>query len=244
LNKPRTRTRKQPSVRVSVVVPTLNEEANVAGCIDSLKRQSLKPLEIIIADGGSTDATRSIAKKRGAVVVVEKTRTIAAGRQRGSRAAKGEIIAYTDADAVLPENWLEELAKPFCDARVSCVFGSLRLSDATLLERLLSRVLAIAFAASAFVGSPSGAGSCMAVRASAFRKSGGFDTRLVTAEDVDLQKKLKKFGRVVYAPAAVASVSPRRVRKWGYPKFILFHLRNWFKASFLGTPECNYEPVR
>jgi len=229
---------------VSVIIPALNEAKGIAGCINSFKRQSLKPLEIIVADGGSRDETRAIARRLGCRVVVERKRTIAAGRQKGAEAAKGEVLAFTDADAFLPKDWLKELVEPFKDEKTACVFGSLRLQGGGALDGFASGLLGVGFWLSALIGRPSGAGSCMAVSACAFRKAGGFDKRLVTAEDIDLEKRLQRFGRVVYAPAAVAFVSARRIRKWGYPRFIAFHLNNWFRAHFLGRSSKAYERVR
>ncbi|MFA4946574.1 MAG: glycosyltransferase [Candidatus Micrarchaeia archaeon] len=231
-------------MRISVVVPALNEEKRIAACIDSLKRQSLKPFEIVVADGGSKDATRAIARKKGCRVVVEHERTIAAGRQCGCLAARGDILAFTDADAVLDRSWLKELCAPLRDPGVVCVFGSLELLDATWLEAFLSNVLKLVFGFTALISKPTGAGNCMACRADAFRKSGGFNVDLVTAEDIDLQKKLARYGRIVYAPKAVARVSPRRVRKWGYLRFTLFHAGNWVNAHFFGRAATTYEKVR
>lgn len=236
--------RKNP--KASVVIPALNEEKVIRACIESLNVQDYPhSFEVIIADGGSKDATRRIARSLGVRVVVERTRTIAAGRQKGALAAKGGLIAFSDADAVIPPNWLRELLAPFKDERVTGAFGSFSLFDGNLFDDFLCATFVPAYLwlSNAF-GYPSGAGSCMACRASAFKESGGFNVKLVTAEDVDLQKKMRKLGRVAFVPKAKARVSARRIRKWGYLKFFAFHARNWFEAHFLGRAESHYERVR
>ena len=237
---------KKKPLKASIVIPALNEEKVLRECIESWNAQDCAfEFEVIIADGGSKDATRRIARSMGARVVMERTRTIAAGRQKGALAAKGELIAFSDADAVLPPNWLRELLVPFKDGRVTGTLGSFALFDGNHFEDFLCATLVPSYLwFSNVIKCPSGAGSCMACRASAFKESGGFNVKLVTAEDVDLQKKMQKLGRVVFTPKAKARVSARRIRKWGYWKFFSFHARNWFEAHFLGRAESHYERVR
>lgn len=79
-----------PPVRtLAVVVPTLNESETLGGCLDSLARMSPQPEEIIVVDGGSTDATRDIAAQRGATVVLS-------ARGRGRQIAAGVKVAHSD----------------------------------------------------------------------------------------------------------------------------------------------------
>jgi len=234
-------------IRASIIIPTFNEEKNVAACLAALSNQSVPRggYELIVSDGYSTDKTVSIAGKAGARVVFEKKQTISAGRQKGAEAARGEILVFTDADTRFGKNWLGELLKPLADGRVACAYGALMPLEEKPVYSLLCRFfLDPYFRLTAALGLPSGAGSNMAVRARAFKKTGGFDRDLVTGEDIELQKRLKKFGKIVFAPNAVARVSFRRVEKWGWPRFFLFHASNFLKTHFLGTPAREYERVR
>lgn len=230
----------------SVIVPTLNEEKTISACLASLRDQDFRgSFEVIVSDGHSTDKTVSIARKLVGKVVFEDKHIIAAGRQAGAKAARGRVLAFTDADAFLPRNWLSELLKPFGNGEVASVHGNVLLSDASFAENALCKAFFQPyFWVSNALGFPSGAGSNFAVSREAFKKVGGFDVSLVTGEDIDLQKRVRSVGKTVFTPRAMAFVSARRVRKWGYPRFLAFHSRNWFRIHLLGSPKEEYERVR
>jgi glycosyltransferase involved in cell wall biosynthesis len=230
---------------ISVVIPTLNEGKYLGECLRHVRAQNYPgEFELVVADGKSRDATVSIAKKFGAKVVYEPENTIASGRQVGAEAAGGEIIVYTDADARPPKDWLVNLLSPFSNPRVVCTYGSLSLYDyrksALFFGSLMSTYL---FWADVF-GIAAGAGSNMAVRKSALEKIGGFNTGLVTGEDVDVQARLKKVGRVVFIHRAKTAVSARRLRSWGFSKFVWFHATNMLSLFLTGKGHEKFEPVR
>src|SRR4029077_2365310 len=97
--------------RVSVVVPAYNEEKNLPLALASLLNQELKDFELIVVDNGSTDETPVIAKKLGARVIGENRRGVAHARQAGFLSSKGGIIATTDADTVVPPDWLSRIVR-------------------------------------------------------------------------------------------------------------------------------------
>ncbi|MFQ5406101.1 MAG: glycosyltransferase [Candidatus Micrarchaeia archaeon] len=231
---------------VSVVVPALNEEKYIRNCLESLKKQDYKgEYEIIVSDGLSTDDTALISRKYADKVVFEKSRTIAAGRQKGVSVAKGKIIAFTDADSQVPPDWLSRLVAPFDDKEVVCTYGSVFLYDGTALDRFIAKYIFLFFMHVMQVfGKPNGAGSNMAFRKTTFKKVGGFNIDLAAGEDLDLLRKLKKHGKIVFASDAKVFVSSRRMKKWGYLKFLLFHMSNMFKVQFEGKAEKTYEPIR
>lgn len=98
---------------ISVVIPTYNEELGIAKCIESIMNNSIKPLEIIVADGGSSDKTVEIAKSVGAVIYDNPNRTAASGRNVGISHAIGDIIAFTDGDNYVDELWLQSILEEF-----------------------------------------------------------------------------------------------------------------------------------
>ena len=191
-------------MKVSVVIPALNEEKTIAKCLESIRRQDYLDFEVIVADGGSTDKTVKIAKKLADKVVVETKRTIAAGRQKGALEAEGEIIVFGDADAYYPSKWLSSLVRHFKQEQVASVHGQIYLAEANSVEKLLYKTANIMFKTANAIGQPSGAGANLAVRKKLFHDVKGFDTDMVTGEDVHLQKKLKKKGKSVFAEDAVA----------------------------------------
>ncbi|MDX1531419.1 MAG: glycosyltransferase, partial [Rhodothermales bacterium] len=97
-----------PAVRVSVVIPTLDEEkrlgALLAAFTPGLRRRF--GLEVVVTDGGSTDGTLAIAERLADRVVVHGgagRQTIAAGRNAGAQAARGDLLLFFNADVRLPD---------------------------------------------------------------------------------------------------------------------------------------------
>jgi glycosyltransferase involved in cell wall biosynthesis len=94
---------------VSIIIPAFNEENYISHCLESVLK--LDPLnsdkEIIVVDNGSCDNTIEICKSYGAKVLVKKEGTIASLRNYGAKFSKGKILAFLDADCVVPKNWLE-----------------------------------------------------------------------------------------------------------------------------------------
>ncbi len=233
------------SPRVSVIIPALNEERYLGDCLRSIAAQDFDGSpEVIVVDGRSTDSTVSIAKKYADKVLVEPKRTIAAGRQAGALAAGGDILAFTDADSRPPEDWLSRLTGAFADGAVVSSYGSLAMYDYKKTGVVFSSLMSAYLYWADVFEIPAGAGSNMAVRADAFRKVGGFNTDLVTGEDIELQKRLKKEGKVVFCRKAKNFVSARRIKGWGIAKFVGFHSTNFLKLQLGKEGHDEYEPIR
>lgn len=105
---------KKPAL-ISVVVPVYNEEKHLGRCLAALKKQTFpkSDYEIIVVNNRSTDKTGLIAKKAGVKVVFEKKRAYVFALRAGCSQAKGEIIAITDADALVPVGWLKKLFQAY-----------------------------------------------------------------------------------------------------------------------------------
>lgn len=111
-------------MKVSFVTTVLNEEKTIGNLLDSLIKQTRKPDEIIIVDGGSSDKTVEQAKKFQAnhpttiiYIIVVKGANRAKGRNEGIRKAKGEVIAISDAGCELEKDWLDNIIRPFSPRR-------------------------------------------------------------------------------------------------------------------------------
>ncbi len=106
---------------MSVVVPTYNSTKTLASCLDSIKTQDYQgEIEIIIADGGSTDTTLEIAQKYTDKIYPNPLKTGEAGKAAGVKQAKNEIIALIDSDNILPSgDWLSRMAEPFQDPEIA-----------------------------------------------------------------------------------------------------------------------------
>ncbi|MFH0970673.1 MAG: glycosyltransferase [Candidatus Diapherotrites archaeon] len=239
--------KRDDKIHISVVVPTLNEEKNVPGFISALRAQQFNgTYEIIVADGYSDDKTVELAKKLADVVVLEKRRTIACERQAGAEIAKGKIIAFMDSDARPPKSWLQKIWDTFeKNPSVSMIYGPVFYSDASEQEQYLSTLLMPKFLrVMSLIGMHNPIGSNIAIRREVFNEIGGFDTQYITCEDLDLGKRAKKRGSLHYEKYLHQFVSARRVRKWGYLRYIGFHLYNGVRYHLTGKASKKYEDVR
>jgi len=108
--------------RVSVVIPTLNSGKTLAACLRSIAAQTLprERYEVVLADAGSTDTTREIARACGVDKIVENPlKTGEAGKSAGIAASSGELIALVDSDNILPDaDWLTRMIAPFADPKI------------------------------------------------------------------------------------------------------------------------------
>lgn len=103
---------------VSIVIPTLNCGPVLRLCLESVAAQSYqqRPIEVIIADGGSRDDTVAVARSFGATVIENPLRTAEAGKAAGLARASNEIVVFIDSDNVLPgPDWLAHMTRPFAE---------------------------------------------------------------------------------------------------------------------------------
>lgn len=101
-------------VKVSVIVPVYNAEKTVKRCLDSIRRQSLKDIEIIVVNDGSTDKTAAVLNEYAAhdariKVIFQENQYVGAARNRGIKEAKGEYIGFVDADDFISPDYYEAL---------------------------------------------------------------------------------------------------------------------------------------
>lgn len=231
---------------VSIVVPTYNEEKYIRRALEGLFSQKVDfDYEVIVSDGYSTDWTVKIAKELGARVVFEPKRTIAAGRHTGFMTAHGKIIVSSSADVEVDPHWLEKLVAPIQSGKYVTTAGPVIPRDGNVVEH----AFAIAFLTPAAlglskIGFPYVVADNMAIKADIFKRIGGFDTDMITSEDTYLVKKAKKYGKFRFVRGAPVFVSMRRVRKWGYPKFLAYHSSNFFRFYLTGKGHPKYEPIR
>ena len=116
---------------VSVVVPVRNRELTIQPLLDSLQKLDYdrNKVEVIVVDGNSTDKTQEIVKKYPVKLVVEKRKGLNLARNTGIKCAKGEIVAFTDSDCIVPPNWITKIVENFKDPQISCVGGSAKALD-------------------------------------------------------------------------------------------------------------------
>ena len=195
---------------VSVIVGARNSEGTIGPCLESLLAQDYPKdrYEMLIVDNDSTDDTAARIKAHPVTYVFEdRGHSAAWARNRGLCLARGEIIAFTDADCVAALDWLRLGVAAFASPAIGCVAGEIvAYPPVTIAERYaesrqaLSQRYALtesfkpyAQTASAFY------------RGEALRRIGPFDTSLVIVEDADLGWRMQEaLGlTVVFCPEAV-----------------------------------------
>ena len=128
-------------MKISVIIPVRNEEASIGGLIESLLQQTLRPDEIVVTDGGSTDATPGIISEfidRGAPIRLLRESAALPGRGRNLAAAQAanEWLAFIDAGTSPEPIWLEALAnRAQSSSDLDVVYGSYEPIADTLFKK-------------------------------------------------------------------------------------------------------------
>ena len=116
-------------MKVSVIIPAYNEELYIQACLEALMNQKVKPDEIIVVNNNSTDRTVAIAKKYPVRIVNEKHQGMIQARNRGFNEAQYEIIARTDADTIVPSDWIQKIKNHFQDKGLIALSGPAHFYD-------------------------------------------------------------------------------------------------------------------
>jgi len=201
-------------MKLSIVIPTKNEEASLPALFDTIRTQTFRDFEIIVADADSTDRTREVATAFGAKVV--DGGMPGPGRNRGAEAAIGDILLFVDADVKFPnENYLTDVIAEFEEREVDVATCRLkpvskRLDD-KLGHALFNQYTKITERVRAHA-----AGSCIISRRSVHDGIKGFDERVMFAEDQEYVIRAQKNGfRFRLLESHPMLVSVRRLEKDG-----------------------------
>jgi glycosyltransferase involved in cell wall biosynthesis len=222
-------------MRISVVIPAYNEESSIDRCLESIKKQTYKDYDIIVVNAESTDKTAEVAFRYTDRVITAKTGSPGPARNLGVKSSASEVIAFTDADTIVADNWLSEIAKKFEDPKVVGAGGVLRPLDARLLDKVMFKInsdLWYRFTA-VFGFYQLGTPNC-AYRRSAFLCAGGFDEKLSMLEDTELSIRMKKYGKIVIDKNMIVYKSARRFKQEGYIRVFLRYFKEYINLFLLG----------
>ncbi len=218
-------------MRISVVVPTYQEEKGIEPFLRQFERQTLprSDFEIIVVDGGSRDRTREIAARLADQMIVQTSPGIGGARNDGVALARGELIATTDADCRVPPDWLAQIVKDFEDAEVVAVCGPDGPFDGGLKARFYYFFLRAIIRAAALAGLYGTGGTNSAFRKTAFLEIGGY-RNLPHSDDIDVGVRIRAKGRILYDPRLDVGLSVRRLEKNGYLRTFFTWLRGDLKV--------------
>lgn len=199
--------------RFSVVVPALDEAEHLPRTLASLAAQDFPgDVEILVVDNGSRDGTAQVAGAAGARVVPEPERGVCAARQAGTAASRGEVVVSTDADTVHPRGWLTRIDRQLREhPDAVAVAGPCTYADPPWWGRVVPPAW---FAGIGAVYTATGRLAYLTATNVAFRRDGfpGCDTRLTQGGDeVELLRRLRQRGEVVWDPGNAVVTSARRL---------------------------------
>ncbi len=190
---------------ISVVVPAYNEEENITACLESLNRQTLprNEYQIIVVDGNSKDRTRELAAPLADLVFIQTSARVGGARNDGAVRARGAIVAFTDADCVLPPGWLERIRSDFAAHHPVLLYGTVYPKEAGFRHRI-ALGMANTFA---WIGYHTrtlyySLGCNTIVDRAAFIRAGMYRS-MDAGEDIEVAFRMKDLGRVLFDPGSV-----------------------------------------
>lgn len=232
--------RKNQSIPISFIIPTLNEERFLPTLLHSLAQQTDRHFEVIVVDGQSTDRTVAVARKFAhdipTLTVVECDRaSLPYQRNTGAKHARYDWLAFVDADSILLPNFLDRVSV-FVNTMKPKVFTAWcrpdteHISDAvfTLLGNIMIE-LAIKFRR------PLAPGPLTLIHRSVFDKIGGYDEQHAFHEDMDLSLRLLKEGiTLMTLKETLYVLSLRRFRQQGTLKVMQQYILAVLPVMFFG----------
>ncbi|MDR0323562.1 MAG: glycosyltransferase [Treponema sp.] len=229
-------------MKISIVIPALNEEKTLPGMLDSIKAQDFEDYEIIVADAHSTDSTRDIAERYGCRVV--DGGLPAAGRNAGAAAANGEYLFFFDADVILPPGFIRNVYEEMQDRFIDLATCEIRPLSDFRLDRVIHRMINLIVLLNLRID-PKAFGFCIFVTKRLFDRVGGFDETIYVAEDNDFVKRASVYRSLKFLNSAYIMVSIRRFEKEGrfayMKKGIKLNLYRTFKGEIHNDEVVKYE---
>jgi glycosyltransferase involved in cell wall biosynthesis len=231
-------------MKVSLIIPAYNEEKYIAATLEAVKKIDYPDFEIIVVDNNSVDRTSEIARSfPGVTVLFEPNKGTQWTRERGRKAATGEIIGNLDADCLPNPDWLKIGLKYFEDPEVVTVTGPYDYYDASPIFRFVTlHFQRFIYRLTNFICHLSGkggvlvGGNCL-LRHSTLKKIGGYNTSILFyGDDTDTVKRMTKYGKAVFSNDLTVASSVRRFKNDG----IIHVLWNYF-YYFLKTTVSNPE---
>lgn len=233
-------------ITITAIVCAYNEASYLAACLHALLAQTRQPDEIIVVDNASTDGTGDIARSvTGIRVIHEPVRGLVVAREAARLAARGDVLAYLDADCRPPITWLERVERRFRRRpAVIAVTGPYRFFDWDVLGRALIRAYDFVVAPPThwMVHHAFGIGAILyggnfAVRREALARINGFDRTIeFHGEDTNLGRRLTPLGHVDVAHECWVWTSARRYRAMGKRKVFGLYVRNFWSEILRHRP--------
>jgi len=225
---------------LSIIIPTFKEEQFLERTLKNFDDLKL-PHEIIITDGGSTDATLEIAcRYTDKIVVWDKPRrqTFGEAKNAGAALARGKFLVFIDADVIIPElqAFFEEIIAAFeKNQKIVGVTVPLKplAENHSLIDAFFCSPLNLFYIISNNIfHSGNSSGEFQMMRADIFKKIGGFSEHLAAGEDNDMFRRLAAQGRTLSYSKLCVRHSLRRAHKLGWLRTYGIWIKNGLSVSF------------
>jgi len=229
-------------MKVSIIIPALNEEKILPRLLESIKIQDFDEYEVIVADAKSKDRTREIAAEYGCRVV--DGGLPGPGRNAGAAVAQGELLFFLDSDVILPQGFIRNVYTEMQDRYFDLATCEIRPLSDYRLDRVVHRMINLAVVLHLRID-PKAFGFCIFVSRRLFRRVGGFDETIYVAEDNDFVKRASVYRPLHFLTSANILVSIRRFEKEGrfayLKKGIKLNLYRVFKGEIRSDEVVKYE---
>lgn len=249
---------RQQKPKFSLIVPVYQEEKIIESHLKLFSNDLREKynFELIVSDGGSTDETAKIAQLYADIVLIhtDKVRqTISQGRNRGADAASGEILVFLNVDSIPAdmETFLGIIDK-FSDKNSNfSKYDALASYVSGFPEEVILKDKIFYFIHNNYVhflnliGFGMGRGECQIVRREIFNSVGGYNDNIAAGEDFDLFFRISKKSKIKFERKLHVFESPRRFRKYGYLKTIMYWILNSLSVWWFGkSASKEWEAVR
>ncbi len=214
-------------MKISIIIPTYNEEEYLPNLLTSIQRQEFEDKEIIIADAHSLDKTVEIAESFGCTVVPGGLP--ATGRNNGAKVAKGELLLFLDADSVLTNNYLSSAIEEFELYNLGIAITQIVPLEKGFINQI-SHEFANYLTKQISHIKPHGAG-CYGILTykSLHEKVGGFDESIDFGEDTDYIERIGKISRFKVLDNPRLLISTRRLEEEGLKDITMKYARSTAK---------------
>jgi len=226
---------------LSIIIPTKNEEEYLPKLLESIKKQTFKDYEIIVADNKSTDKTRKIAIKYKCKIV--RGGLPGKARNRGAKVARGDILLFLDADTELKsKDFLDKAIKEF-EKRKLDLAAPLMYLKGNKLDKLYFDFWNRFTELFQYSLTPFAGGWCIFIKKDLHDRIKGFDEKIILGEDSDYVQRAIKSNlfkvKFKVLKSVKIQVSPRRLRKEGHLKVAAQGIGTGFHWALLGKDRKN-----
>ncbi len=215
-----------PDTSITLIIPVLNEEKCLTTLIESIKRQTQAPEQIIVVDSKSTDGTKSVCESQSHIItyIVSQRCGIAHQRNYGAHSADSSILCFVDADVILPSDFISRIKRYY--ARSEHIHSHalfpiyLPISNHIFLLVLFFIQNVYCYIVQWF--KPVWSGSTMIIPRLLFAQTSGFNSA-VQFEDVEFAHRLSKTADIRMIPL-VTRFSTRRFKEDGIIRITSLYL--------------------